>query len=412
MMTAFWIAAVALVIAALLFLLPPLMRRRPAAKTIDDASSNLAILRDQRRELDSELTAGSITGEQHAAAHEELERRVIEEVDAAGSSAVAGRAVISAVLLAVGVPLFAMALYLYLGNSRGLAPQSAATTPDSAQTVSNKDIEAMVAGLAKKLESQPNSGEGWAMLARSYAALQRFGDAARAYARAVELLPNDAGLLAEYADALTMAQSRNPEGEPWQLIQKALKIDPNNVKALALAGSVAFERRDYTAALGYWQKAAQTAPPDSDFARFLEEGINQAKAQAGSPATPGGKTSSVAAGGSAASLSGRVALSPALATKVAPTDRVFVYARAVEGPRMPLAILMKSAGELPINFTLDDSLAMAPELKLSKFDRVLVTARITKSGDAAARSGDLQGQVGPLRVGSRDVEIVIDKIVP
>jgi cytochrome c-type biogenesis protein CcmH len=411
-MTMFWIAALVLVIAALLFLLPPLMRRRPAAGGIDNASSNLAILRDQRTELDKEMAAGNLSPEQHDIARKELERRVLEEVDAAGSNTVTRRAVTSAALLAVGVPLFAVALYLHLGNSRGLAPQAAATAADSGQSVSNKDIEAMVEGLAKKLQSQPDSGEGWAMLARSYGTLQRYDEAARAYARAVELLPKDAGLLADYADALAMAQGRNPEGEPWLLIQKALKIDPNNVKALALAGSVAFERRDYAAAQDYWQKAVQAAPPDSEFARFLREGIIQAKAQAGSRVATEEKPAPIAAGSRADSLSGRVVLSPALATKVAPGDRVFVYARAAEGPRMPLAILMKSAGELPISFTLDDSLAMAPELKLSKFDRVVVTARVTKSGDAAARSGDLQGQVGPIRVGSQDVEIVIDKIAP
>ena len=414
-MTVFWIAATAFVIVALLFLLPPLATRRRRSWAVDGAGSNLSVLRDQLAELDREQAAGSISTEQHVLARSELERRVLEETRVQAQGGRPDSALKSALLLGTGIPLFAVTLYLYLGNMQALAPQAATTAePEVADSVTAQQIEEMVNGLARKLEAQPDDAQGWVMLGRSYAALQRFDDASRAYGRAANLLPNDAQLLVDYADVLAMAHGRNVEGEPWRLVQKALEIDPANLKALALAGSVAFERKDFAAAIAYWQKAAQQAPPDNEFARALEGSLKEARALAqGGQKPPAGTDTAVAARGhETTAISGRVVLSPALAARVAPGDTVFIYARAADGPRMPVAILKRSARELPISFSLDDSLAMAPEMKLSKFTSVVVGTRVSKSGEAMPRPGDLQGQAGPINVGSRDVEIVIDKVVP
>ena len=209
---------------------------------------------------------------------------------------------------------------------------------------------------------------------------------------------------------------------------------PKNFKALALAGSAAFERKDFAGALSYWNQAVQLAPPGSEFASGLQSSIQQARVAAGGGATAANAGQAVAASGpssaagtnassdanasdsvSAASggqTSGVVQLAGALAAKVAPTDTVFVFARAVQGPRMPLAILKRKASDLPLRFTLDDSNAMSPELKLSRFPKVVIGARISRSGDAMPQSGDLMGQIGPVSPGTGKLVLVIDSVQP
>jgi cytochrome c-type biogenesis protein CcmH len=200
-----------------------------------------------------------------------------------------------------------------------------------------------------------------------------------------------------------MQQGGNLEGAPLRLIEQALQSNPANLKALALAGTAAYERRDYAAAVGYWSRAQAGAPPDSDFSRGLQSSIADARAAGGAAVAP------AAAG---ASISGRVSLAPALAARVSPDDTVFIFARAVDGPRMPLAIVKRRAAELPLSFSLDDSLAMSPETKLSAHAQVVVGARISRSGNALPQSGDLEGQSAPLANRAAGIELQIDRVRP
>ena len=409
----FWICAAGLVALALLFVLVPLLRRRTEARLVDSAGSNLSVLRDQVAELDAELAAGSIGAEQHGLARGELERRALEEAGAADTPAAPG-ARGTAWVLGVAIPAFAIGVYLAIGNPGGIVGTGSPVADEQAQ-VTPGQVEEMVARLAQNLEKNPGNPEGWTLLGRTYGALGRFGDSARAYARASALLPRDAQLLADHADALAMAQDRKVGGEPLRLIQEALKLDPDNLKALALAGSEAFERRDFKAATDFWQRAARAAPPGSELAQAIEANIAEARTLGNiAPPVAAGPAAAQGSPGSAAggTVGGRVTLSPALAAKVAPTDTLFVFARAAAGPRMPLAILRRSAGDLPTSFRLDDSMAMAPEMKLSNFGSVVIGARVSKSGNAAPQSGDLQGQSAPIKVGGGDIEIVIDQVVP
>jgi cytochrome c-type biogenesis protein CcmH len=235
--------------------------------------------------------------------------------------------------------------------------------------------------------------------------LDRFAEAAVAYANAVKRSPPDAQLLADYADALAMAQGRRLEGEPERLIAQALKIDPKNIKALALAGTAAFERQDFKGAIAQWRRILDIVPPDSDMADSIRDSIADAEKLAGvvrpQPA-PARAAASVPG-----SVSGIVQLAPALAARVAPGDTVFVFARAAEGPRVPLAVLRKQAGELPAAFTLDDTMAMAAGMKLSDHPRVVVGARISKSGNAVPQPGDYEGLSAPVKVGATGVTVVI-----
>ena len=435
-MITFALAAAGLLLLALGLLLPALLGRGSSAAPLRSATarqSNLEILRGQLAQLDAELAAGSLNAEQHVRARAEIERRALDEESAEQATPVAGPARKTAFGLALSVPVFALVAYALVGNLQGLDQKATAVRVEPGGEVTLAQVEELVDTLAKRLESpgsaQAGDVQGWTMLARSYGALQRFPEASRAYARAIALAPQDAQLLADRADALAMMQGRKLAGEPQQLVEKALQIDPNNLKALAMAGSGAFESRDYGAALNFWGRARQLAGNDSDFAQGLDSSIAEARlAQSGTvvsnsaagnqgvvasaPSSTSTSTAAAAADISNARIAGRVSLAPALAAQVAPGDTVFIYARATEGPRMPLAILRKSAADLPITFTLDDSLAMSPQMSLSKYPRVVLGARVSRSGNAMSQAGDLQGQLSDVATGSSGLELVIDSVQP
>lgn len=277
----------------------------------------------------------------------------------------------------------------------------------------------MVAQLAQRLENPPAGQvpdpEGWEMLARSYASMQRFAQADRAYLRARDLAPRNAQLLADHADVLAVLQGQSAAGEPTRLIERALAIDPVNLKALAMAGTAALERKDMAAAVDYWTRARALATPNSDFAAGLDRSLEVARAElkGASAAGVGAPTATVASAPSAAAaIQGVVTLAPALAAQVAPGDTLFIFARAAQGPRMPLAILKRKASELPLKFTLDDSSAMSKDMTLSGTAQVMVQARISRSGNAMPQPGDLLGQVGPVAPGAGGLTITINSVQP
>jgi cytochrome c-type biogenesis protein CcmH len=230
----------------------------------------------------------------------------------------------------------------------------------------------------------------------------------RAYSQAAARAPRDADLLAELADALAMARGQNLQGEPEELVLRALQIDPDNVKALALAGTAAFGREDFGGAVRHWQKMLAQVPPGSDDARAIQANIDEARAMAQKKlAKPAAKK-----GEKATALSGTVRLSPKLAGQAAPDDTVFIFARAPDGPPMPLAAVKMKVRDLPYTFRLDDSMAMTPAARLSGHAKVVVVARVSKSGTASAQRGDLQGASAPVANDARGVAVVIDAIVP
>ncbi|MEQ1657953.1 MAG: c-type cytochrome biogenesis protein CcmI, partial [Hylemonella sp.] len=234
-------------------------------------------------------------------------------------------------------------------------------------------------------------------------------DALKAYERAVALRRDDADLLADYADALALKNKRQLAGEPMKWVERALKADPRNLKALALAGTHAYERKDYKGAVKYWQQLTDYGTPGNELVQQIAPGLAQAREQAGLPATAA--ISPATALGT--SVSGTVTLAPALARQASPDDTVFIYARDAQGSRMPLAILRKQVRDLPLRFTLDDSLAMSPAAKLSGARQVIVEARVSKSGEARAQAGDLSGQTGPVSPGATSLTLEIrDTVTP
>ncbi|NQW94978.1 MAG: c-type cytochrome biogenesis protein CcmI [Polaromonas sp.] len=416
-MIAFWICAAVLLVLALVLVLPALLKSKKSFdKTAGSAAqANLSVLRSQLTQLDADFAAGSINADQLALAKSEIERRALEEESTPEAVVAPAKSTRTAWAMGLSIPLVALGIYGFIGNIQALDPANLQAKAQTEPTPA--EIEAMVSAFAARLEavpaSQPADPKAWEMLARSYAAMQKFSEASKAYKRAVELNPGNAQILADHADVLAMLQGQSMVGEPTRLFERALVLDPNNLKALALAGSAAFEKKDFAKAVALWEKASKLAPPGSDFAKGLASSVDEARAAAGQSGAPqviakSAPTPAVAT----ANIQGVISLSPSLKSKVAPEDTVFIFARAAQGPRMPLAILKRKASDLPIAFTLDDSTAMADELKLSKFELVVVGARVSKSGNAIPQSGDLVGQSSPVKSGGSKLTLVIDAVQP
>jgi len=415
-MTLFLLIAVVMAAIALAWVLPVLLRRRDTAVIVQTRASNLAILKDQLAELEQDVAAGTLPQAQYQQAREDLERRAYEEArePVAPVAVVPAPARRTAIMLAALLPVCAAALYWQFGTPEGLAP---AAEVHGGSKVTPQEVEAMVAKLAARMQQSPDDGNGWALLARSYLVMQRHADAVAAYERAVALIKDDADLLADYADALAMTQGRRIEGKPLKVVERALKIDPLQWKALAMAGSAAFERKDFKTAVAYWEKLQSRAEPGSDFAREVAANIDEARQLGGlkvaasvSPPAQADVKSTAVSG--RASVDGTVALSRELAAKAGPTDTVFVFARAAEGPRMPLAVMRFQVKDLPAKFHLDDSMAMSPAAKLSNHPDVVIGARVSKSANATPQPGDLQGTSKPVKVGAAGVAVLIDQVVP
>lgn len=388
-MILFWALGGLLAAAVLALVLRPLLARGGGSAPTRRAV-NVAIYRDQLRELDADLAAGTLAREDHERARGELEARALRDVEAGDEPAPRGSGRPAALAVGLALPLAALAIYLAVGNP------AAIVAPPQAGEVSAAQIESMVAGLAARLRENPDDTDGWKMLGRSYMVLGRFGEAVDAYAKAALRAPRDAQLLADFADALAMSRGQRLEGEPERLVARALEIDPGNLKALALAGTAAFERGDYARAAELWERMLPNVPAGSEEAGVIRENVAEARKRAAAPATR---------------LTGTVRIAPALKGKFGPDDALFIYARAVEGPAMPLAVVRRKAGELPLEFSLDDSMAMAPGMALSSFPRIVVTARISRSGSAKAQAGDLQGASAPVANAASGVAVTIDTVV-
>ena len=247
-----------------------------------------------------------------------------------------------------------------------------------------------------------------------------FAEAAAAYAKAEALFPQDAQLLADYADTLAMAQGQSLQGKPEALVQRALQADGNNLKALALAGTVEFEKRDYAKAVEYWRRMLALLPPDSEMVDSVRASIKEAQdKQGGAPKSsmlaaqekPGGASKSSPVAAKSASVSGTVKLAPALAARAAPEDTVFVLARPAQGSRMPLAAVRVKVKDLPMVFSFDDSMAMNPSAKISSFAEVVVAARVSKSGNVMPQGGDLEGVSKPVRPGTAGIAVEIGSVI-
>jgi cytochrome c-type biogenesis protein CcmH len=318
---------------------------------------------------------------------------------------------------AAAVVVVAVAGYLWTGTpgAIGVKPGDATAGASGSDTAPHPldqgQIAAMTEKLATRLKDKPDDADGWSMLGRSYMVLNKPDDAVSAYERAIKLRPDDATTLVDYADALAVKNGRNLDGEPTKLIARALKLEPDNLKALMLAGTVAFNGGDYKTAVKHWDRMAELGPADNGMVVEAGNGAAEARRLGNLPAAkaaaaaPVAKSDAAAGGGGA--ITGTITLAPALKALASPDDAVFIFARAPEGSRMPLAIVRKQVKDLPFEFRLDDSMAMSPAAKLSGAGRVVVGARVTKSGQAMPQPGDLEGLSAPVAVGASGLKVEI-----
>ena len=292
-MILFWVICAILIVIALAFVLPPALQRSQETnfKADDERKqANIAVYRDQLSELDADLRNGIVAEEQYAQDRDEIERRLLEDTAGVSSKKTTAAPLntrSTAYVLGLGIPFIAIVFYLKIGEPNlienpALVSSPPASTASGPMERSPEQIAANVDKLAKRLESNPNDAEGWLMLARSYSSMEKFSEAANAYSKATELTPQNADLWAEYAFATAMASGRSLEGKPTELINRALQVDPENAKALQLAGSAAFQAKDYKKAIDYWQRVLKKVPPDSEVGQTITERINEAKTLAGS----------------------------------------------------------------------------------------------------------------------------------
>ena len=423
----FWLIASGMTLLILGLLLWPLLKRTKAAT--GEQEKTLSIFRQQFAELDQDRAHGVLTDELHQQARRELERRLLEETGTTETTPTrAGQQVSSrpvAFALAIIVPTVSGLLYWQLGNPLAMTQVPAASPfaqggsedgPPSADA-----LEGLIERLKEKMEQNPNDGRGWVLLAHSYVGMGRHSEAAPIFEKAVKLMPDDAQLLADYADTLGVVHGRKLEGKPEALIQQALKIDPRNVKALMLAGTVAFNRKSYARAAKDWEQARANLPEDIDpeMREQLANAITEAQSRAGggpatapafaeapAPVRPTGQA------GQPRTIKGTVTMAPGLADKGSPSDVLFVFAREVGGPPMPVSIVRATRKDLPFTFQLDDSTSPMPSRKLSSAGPVVIVARLSKSGQAMPQNGDLEGTSQPIPSGVDGITVVIDRERP
>jgi cytochrome c-type biogenesis protein CcmH len=392
-----------------------------------DMTPDTDTLRRQLQQLKTLHEEGSLGAEIYQEHRGALERRLIEQVMSSGpvpaSAAAPAHAQRPSRLLLGGAAAFvvvvAVAGYWLSRSSSGssavAAADAAAADPAASapHALTPEQMAGMIDQLAARLKDKPDDADGWSMLARSYVVVGRQAEAVNAYARAVALRGDDPVLLADQADALAVQNGRRVSGEPLKVVERALKLDPNNLKALSLAGTAAFERADYAGAVRHWERILQVAPPDDRLAQDARGAIAEARelgklpAAASQPGAAGDRKPAVANAG--AGVAGVVTLDPALAGRTRPDDTLFVFARDAGGGRMPLAILRRQVKDLPLQFRLDDSQSMSPAAKLSGATQVVVGARISRSGNAMPQPDDLSGQSAQVPVGTTGLTIVISQ---
>ncbi|MGL1832108.1 c-type cytochrome biogenesis protein CcmI [Rhodocyclaceae bacterium SMB388] len=414
-MTGFSILAAILVAGALLLVIPPMLgfgrRRRAHAARQRQADTALVVLREQLAELEADLAAGKLTEAEHARSRDELELRALNEGRAAVDGSDARPASLWAVGLMVVIPALAVLTYLNIGEPDALDPDKVAGT-DQGHQITPDQMVGLVAQLADRLERDPSDPMGWVMLVRSYAMLGDLEGAATTWRRIGDKAPDDADVLADWADILVGAQDGNFAGEPDRLIARALELQPDNFKALALSGTASFQRADYVEAERKWTLILDQIPPESDTYRSVLSSVNEARSRAGLPRLDPVATASLAApaatepASSGLAVTGTVSLSPALAADVKPDEVVFVFVRPVGGG-IPVAALRFRAGELPLSFDFDGVRLMS-EAPLP--EQVIVAARLSRGGDATARPGDLEGASAPVATDGAGVEVVIDRV--
>ncbi len=429
----FWIICAVLVLIAFAFIFPSLKKHH----LYQDGSSqqNILIAQEQLADLENRFEGAEIDQDSYQSTRDELEQSLyadLNEGDAIsevtkGQSSKSKSSLISMVLILLLIPVISFPLYYKTGNINFTknvnAVEAAKVARDKAvpkNADGTPDIETMVAGLQQKMEKNPENAKGWYMLGRSYMVLKRYPDAAKSFERAFKLMPDSANVMLSLADSLSMSQQGSLIGRPGKLVNQALKIEPENVTALWLSGMSARQDGDYQGAIAQWNKVLPLIQEAPDQVVQLKGLISEARGklpagmQSKEPEQATPSVSQVASDTSkdkaAAEIKVMVSLSEELKVKASPTDLVFIYAKAMSGPPMPLAAVRKQVQDLPMEVVLNDAMAMMPNLKLSSFDTVVVGARVSKTGQPVGQNGDLFAEKRSIKNGD-SISIEINEVL-
>lgn len=406
-MLSFWLLALLLIGISLALLLPAFWGRYQRNSS-DLEVQNIQVARERLSELKMQLDNKQISDEQYQQQQQELESSLaidLEKSSEIQQTLLGDKKILHVLAIVFFIPVVSFALYFVLGSPETLFKNQVVHTNSAPANASQPphSIEDMLATLEQKLVDNPDNLKGWTMLGRSYMSMDRFADAANVFAKITTRFGEQASILLAEADALAMMQSGSMMGKPAQLVKKALKIEPNNITGLWLAGLASQEGGDDKQAIAYWQQAKNSQQLDVSSKQKLQQLITSAENRLGIQPE---KNISAAPG-----INVSVDIDAALKQKTKPTDTVFIFARATQGPRMPLAIVKKQVADLPVEVLLSDEQAMMPNMAISKFDEVLVSARVSFSGQAISQPGDFsaKGKIVKARDESK-IKIVIDQI--
>jgi len=420
-MLMFWVLAAAMILVALFVVARVFLKRQQGPDKKSNVVS-LAIYEKRLAELERDRKSGVLMEQQAAAEKLELEKALLEEInsnidsasDDVPPAAGARKDWLAAVIIMLLMPAVSMYLYYRLGSPQMITGDN--TASESVAEHGDLKIEDMVARLAKKMEENPDDPQGWSMLLRSYMTMGRYPDAVKAAEHLYKLTGDDPGVLLEYADALAMANNSSMAGKPEELVKKALELDPENLTGLWLEGMAQSEQGNYKSAIDYWQRALPKLTNDGDKST-INNLINAARKQLGedvaeTPVSAPESAPTAAPAVGAAKINVKVSLKTEFSGQISPDTTLFITAQEAAGPPMPIAVVRKQVGDLPLEIILDDSKAMIPTRKLSNFEKVKIGARISKSGNAIPQAGDLTADPVIVDTGQQEtVSLVIDKTV-
>ena len=404
--------ALALTFLVVAVLLWTMLRKPQVTRTEAPDEDSARIYREELQELQDAVQSGAMVPADFERARQDLSIRVVQDIpQAAESTATAStgtsqRAVVSAVVTALVFPLLGSFVYLTLGDPMAVVEPSLIAR---AENDGAPDFAAMAEKLKAKLETNPNDAQSWVLLGRAYRNQNQYDAAIDAYNRAVALDTDDR-LAIERAEVIAAKNGGQFAGEPWDVIRKILAKNPQHANALLLAGSASFSEGQFKQALAYWSTLRSQLANGSQEALAVDNALQAAAEKAGVELGAQAKKPDPLAS-AASSISGRVTVSDSIKAQANPTDVVFIYAHAEQGSPMPLAIMRTTVQALPLDFNLDDSMAMRPEAKLSGQSHVTLKARISKSGQAIPQPGDLIGTLPRVAVGAKQVKLTISEVV-
>ena len=419
-MLVFWISIILMLGSALFMVLRPLFRRA-AVGSVDVNAAMVDIYHKRLQEIETEVSNAVLSVADAETARTELARTVLLETATGSGEPVAAK--LSAAhdwrsvgIIAVLVPVIAVLLYLRLGMpgfADGVLKAHGNSAGDTAHTAS---IEALVKRLAERLEQNPDDQAGWMMLINSYMALDRYEEALRAVEHLHQITGDQPAVLVRYADVLATVNGGVLSGKPSELIQRALALEPENAMGLWLAGMAAAQAGNHASAIDYWQRLLPLLTADEASRKEVTDLIANAREQMGAGrevqapvATPGAAVATATDG----ALTIKISLAPDMSRDIKPEHALFIVAKAVNGPPMPVAVIRKTVADLPLEIKMDDSNAMMPSMKLSSFVLLELSARIAPGGNALPQSGEPVSAISVMSPGQDEpVVLVIDRKAP